>query len=118
VQSIKNLCSGYSYCLSILDTLYVWHGCGSREQERHASLEYAHELAAKGTNIVELAEGETDGDEMFWMMLGDEDYAKADYWKWRRAEDKLDPQIWRINTDNAETVSAIPSLSISGTPFM
>lgn len=93
------MCSGFSYCLTILDTLYVWHGCGSKQEERDAALQYAQGLAAKGSTVVELLEGESDDDEMFWMMLGDNEYAKAEYWKWRRTASNPNPCIWRVDTD-------------------
>lgn len=51
----------------------------------------------KGSSVIELSEGEDDSDEMFWMILGDEEYAKADYWKWRRTASVQDPQAWRID---------------------
>jgi len=94
---VKNLCSGFSYCLSILDTLYVWYGRGSTPQERLAALGYARSLAATGSSVIELTEGEDDNDEMFWMILGDRGYAKADYWKWRRTASVPDPRVWRID---------------------
>lgn len=96
------MCSGFSYCFTILDTLYVWYGCGSRQQEREATLKYAQDLAAKGTTVIELTEGESDDDEMFWMMLGDDEYAKADYWKWRRTSPELAPRLWRVDADKCE----------------
>lgn len=38
---------------------------------------------------------------MFWMFLGDDGYARADYWKWKKQtaemnEKHADPRIWRI----------------------
>ena len=102
MQDVKNLCSGFSYCLSILDTLYVWYGRGSSMQERRAASAYAQSLATTGTNIVELTEGENDNDEMFWMILGNNEYAKADYWRWRRDADEVDPRIWKVNAENLE----------------
>lgn len=97
--SATNMCSGFSYCFTILDMLYVWYGCGSRPQERDATVKYAQGLAAKGSTVVELAEGESDDDDMFWMMLGDDDYAKADYWKWRRTAPEMVPRLWRVDAD-------------------
>jgi hypothetical protein len=91
------MCSGFSYCFTILDTLYVWYGCGSRQQERDAALKYAQGLSVKGSSVVELAEGESDDDEMFWMMLGNDEYAKADYWKWRRSAPEMAPRLWHVD---------------------
>lgn len=96
------MCSGFSYCLTILDTLYVWHGCGSRQQERDAALKYAQGLAAKGSTVFELIEDESDDDEMFWMILGDDEYAKADYWKWRRTAPEISPRLWRIDSNKGK----------------
>ena len=97
------MCSGFSYCLTILDTLYVWHGRGSRKEERDVALKYAQVLAGKGSNVVRLVEGESDDDEMFWMMLGEDYYAKADYWQWRKFSTDIDPRIWRVDSQNAES---------------
>jgi len=106
------MCSGFSYCFTLLDTVYVWYGCGSRQQERDAALKYAQELAAKGSAVVTLAEGESDDDEMFWMMLGNEEYAKADYWKWRRIAPEMGLRLWRVDAgkdrDKCVFVGSIP----------
>lgn len=80
--------------------LYVWYGRGSPKQEREAALKYAQNLAAKGSTVVELTEAASADDEMFWMMLGTDDYAKADYWTWRSAGTNFNPSIWRIDADN------------------
>jgi hypothetical protein len=34
------------------------------------------------------------------MILGDDTFAKADYWQWRRAFDNIDPSVWRIELSN------------------
>lgn len=81
----------------------MWHGRGAREEERDAALKYAHVLAAKGSTVVKLVEGESDDDEMFWMMLGEDDYAKADYWQWRRTWSEPDPRIWRLDAQNRKS---------------
>ena len=96
------MCSGFSYCLTLLDTLYVWYGRGSRQQERDAALKYAQGLAVKGSTVVQLAEGESDDDEMFWMMLGNDEYADADYWKWRPAAPERTPRLWRVDADKGK----------------
>ena len=64
--------------------------------ERQAALEYAVSLGA-GSSRVELVEQESDDNEMFWMMLGDADYAMADYWKWRPDLATALPRIWRVD---------------------
>lgn len=96
LQNVRNLCSGFSYCLTILDTVYVWHGCGSTVLERKAAVKYAESLVRTSAPPVELLEGENDSDEMFWMILGDEQFAKADYWQWRKTSPIIDPSIWKV----------------------
>lgn len=90
--------------MSVLDTIYVWHGCGSNRAERQAALEYAYTLVSEGQRPLELHENERDNDELFWMMLGGEDYAKADYWKWRKDASTMDPIVWRVQTDTDAVV--------------
>ncbi|ETW80802.1 hypothetical protein HETIRDRAFT_476500 [Heterobasidion irregulare TC 32-1] len=104
--SVSNLCSGFSFCLTLLGTLYVWHGCGSLPSERQAALAYARALSTGQSSVVELIEGESDNDEMFWMMLGERDYANADYWKWRPSTTAdCVPRIWRV--DGADATVAV-----------
>jgi hypothetical protein len=95
------MCSAFSYCFSLLGSIYVWHGCGSTPKEREASMEYAHMLSPDPVTPIELLEGGNDADETFWMMLGDEEFAKADYWRWRHSWLDYDPRIWRVDTTNA-----------------
>uniref|UniRef100_D8QC06 Gelsolin-like domain-containing protein n=1 Tax=Schizophyllum commune (strain H4-8 / FGSC 9210) TaxID=578458 RepID=D8QC06_SCHCM len=95
--NVKNLCSGFSYCFSILNTQYVWHGRGSTAQEREAALQYAKILSGGAEDaITRLTEGEDDQDEMFWAMLGDEAWASADYWQWRKEATNIDPRVWLV----------------------
>ncbi len=112
MQSIKNLCSGYSYCISILDTFYVWHGRGSTAAEQRAALGYAQSLAPSTDNVVEFTEEESQADEMFWMILGEGDYAKADYWKWRPTTPIVDPRAWIVDATQEEEVSEHISRSL------
>ncbi|KNZ72865.1 hypothetical protein J132_01857 [Termitomyces sp. J132] len=98
--SIKNLCSGYSYCISILDSVYVWYGRGSTSLEKKAALEYGHSLAAAPP--IELTEDNSKDDEIFRTILGEDEYANADYWKWRRNSSHIDPRIWRVRADLAK----------------
>ncbi|KAG2126300.1 hypothetical protein DEU56DRAFT_543361 [Suillus clintonianus] len=112
--NIRNLCSGYSYCVTVLDQIYVWHGCGSTTKERNAARDYARASAVKGTSITELREGDNDiDDEMFWMVLGDSgDYAKADYWRFRNASAPSDPQCWTVDASvEGEPIRAVPLIS-------
>ncbi|KAL0575053.1 hypothetical protein V5O48_006898 [Marasmius crinis-equi] len=106
--NIKNLCSGFSYCVSLLDTVYVWHGCGSTDAERSAALQYGRKLSS---NIVELSQGVNDQEEMFWMVFGDDPFACADYWRWKRESTDTETHIWRIDTsDSKAPVTAVDSL--------
>ena len=106
-KGVQNLCSGYSYCTSILETFYVWHGRGSSAAEQRAALAYAKQLAPAEENIVKLTEDESQEEEMFWMMLGDGDYANADYWKWRSNALFLDPRIWVVDLSQGDVVSLL-----------
>lgn len=65
-------------------------------------MQYAQNLAGKGADVIELTEGENDDDEMFWMILGEDEFAKADYWKWRHTSSGLEPRIWKIEADSTE----------------
>ncbi|KAF5370757.1 hypothetical protein D9758_001968 [Tetrapyrgos nigripes] len=104
----KNLCSGFSYCLTILETVYVWYGIGSIAAERKAALQYGQSLSS---NVVEMTEGENDGDEMFWIVLGDDEHARAHYWKWRPVAADTETKIWRVNTLAKDVV--MPASSIN-----
>ncbi|KAJ8077328.1 hypothetical protein PM082_001758 [Marasmius tenuissimus] len=97
--NVKNLCSGFSYCLSILDTVYVWHGCGSTDTERNTALQYGRKLS---TNVVELIQGVNDQEEMFWIVLGDGPFASANYWRWKRDSPELETRIWRIDASQTK----------------
>lgn len=108
--SVKNLCSAFSYCLKILDTVYIWHGCGSTDAERQAAVKYASQISYGEANAIQLYESENDQDELFWMALGDDDFAKADYWQWRRQASDVDPRIWRVNVMADPPIVAVTSL--------
>jgi hypothetical protein len=120
-KHVSNLCSAFSYCLtsSLLGTPYVWHGKGSLLKERQAAFGYAQSLSAEGTSPVELVERESDDDEMFWMLLGDaDDYASADYWKWRPTSVTVLPQIWRVDALSPPHVSRKTTILISYTSWI
>ncbi|KAG6873429.1 hypothetical protein C0995_015854 [Termitomyces sp. Mi166 len=109
--STRNLCSGYSYCISILDSVYVWYGRGSTPLEKKAALEYGRSLAT-ASPPTELTEDTSKNDEMFWMILGEDEYANADYWKWRRNSSHIDPRIWRVRADlDKDCVTAVDCIS-------
>ena len=75
----------------------MWYGKGAIPEEKLAAVEYARRLAVAPESIVELSEGENDDDKMFWMILGERDYAQADYWQWRRASPARSPRLWEIS---------------------
>ena len=102
-QSIRNLCSGFSYCISLLETFYVWHGRGSTARERQAALTYAQTLAPNASNVIELFEASNDDDEMFWIILGEGDYGKADYWRWKSESEVWKPQLWLVDTTSGNS---------------
>ncbi|KAJ3844708.1 hypothetical protein F5878DRAFT_63651 [Lentinula raphanica] len=107
---VQNLCSGFSYCLTVLETVYVWYGLGSVASERKAALAYGRSL---GENVIELQEGQNDGDEMFWMILGDDAFANAHYWHWRPSAADINPRIWKVSENTVEAVDfvkAIPTM--------
>lgn len=85
--------------------MYVWHGRGSPTKERQAALDYAHRLSSDPDNIHGLVEGENDDDEMFWLILGSDEYARADYWRWRRESEFTNPRIWSVDTRGDQLVS-------------
>ena len=71
IQGVQNLCSGYSYCISILGTFYVWHGRGAVPAEQTAARAYASALAPVPEAVLELTEEESESEEMFWAILGE-----------------------------------------------
>ncbi|KAF9565525.1 hypothetical protein CPC08DRAFT_815295 [Agrocybe pediades] len=114
--SMKNLCSAFSYCFTLLGSIYIWHGCGSTDNEREAALKYVQTFSPDPITPIVLVEGEDDEDEMFWMMLGNEEYAKADYWRWRRTTIDTDPKIWRVEADDGNhSITPITFISIEPT---
>ena len=109
VKSVQSLCSGFSYCLSILRMFYVWNGRGARPEERKAAFNYAAGLSDDADSVIILDEGENDEDEMFWAVLGDgeREYAKSSYWGWRVGASVGDPQLWEISASSSHWVGNI-----------
>jgi hypothetical protein len=103
LQNITNLCSAYSYCISVLDALYVWHGRGSLEVERKHAVDYANSMVTESMKVQELTQGEED--EMFWMVLGEEGYADADFWRFRPRFENRDPKWYRVSATDKTPVS-------------
>ncbi|KAJ2916753.1 hypothetical protein MD484_g3671, partial [Candolleomyces efflorescens] len=115
--SVRNLCSAFSYCLSILGTIYVWYGTGSVTAERDAALAYATSIRGEA-DLVELTQGEDDDNEMFWMILGESPFADADYWRWRRTSSlDLNPSVWRVDASKrTNTLLPVEFLSNEANP--
>jgi len=111
--SVQSLCSGFSYCLSILQMFYVWNGRGSRPEEKKAAFDYAASLCGDPNSVIVLNEGENDEDEMFWAVLGDgnKEYANASYWTWRATTNAGDPQLWRVTASLGQRFTHIPPTS-------
>ncbi|KAK7005621.1 hypothetical protein R3P38DRAFT_3038596 [Favolaschia claudopus] len=113
---IKNLCSGFSYCVTILNSVYVWHGRGSTPVERKAALDYATSLTSDPDEVTVLLENEDDDDEMFWMVLGDAaEYAKAEYWRWRPSI-ATTPRIWCVDASQKKSISPVHSFRQQSAP--
>lgn len=74
-------------------------------QERHAAVRYARAL---GENVVELAHGvSADDDDMFWMVLGEDEFAKADYWRWRSMSPRTDAMIWEVDASQGKKAVSV-----------
>lgn len=64
-------------------------------------------------NVIELTEGDNDDEKMFWMILGSEDYGKADYWKWRAVSEDAEPRVWRADASSNDVVRRFLMLNAS-----
>lgn len=78
----------------------MWHGKGSIAEERSAAVAYAQSFSG-ADNVVTLTEGVDDDDEMFWMILGSDEYANADYWRWRTNGKNVEPKLWQYDSSRA-----------------
>lgn len=76
----------------------MWHGRGATAQEKQAALTYAQALAPTPSSVIELSEEAGDDDEMFWIILGEGDYGKADYWRWKPNSESWRPRIWLVDS--------------------
>jgi hypothetical protein len=105
VQHIRNLCSAYSYVISVMGVIYVWHGRGSRPNETSHATSYASLLSNDSTNIIELKEGQEDP--MFWACLGDDAWASADYWNERNQhEGRASSSTWKVDFSGSPIVGS------------
>jgi hypothetical protein len=108
-QAITNLCSAFSYCVSVLGAIYVWHGRGSSAEERQQCMTCAQSLAGDSLTVTEFDEGEEDP--MFWMMLGEESFASAHYWQFKPEVTTFSPKLYRVTASEiAQPVRAISFL--------
>lgn len=98
----RNVCSAYTYCLTILDALIIWHGRGALPVEREAATKYAATLAPEGVVPTEMEEGSDD--DMFWIVMDDTGYANADYWKFRAQSQVSAPRLWNVAKDALQPV--------------
>ncbi|CUA66742.1 Nascent polypeptide-associated complex subunit alpha, muscle-specific form [Rhizoctonia solani] len=110
---VSNLCSAYSYCVTALDAVYIWHGRGTTQLEREAAAAYGRLITGPEKEIEEFDEGKEDP--MFFMLLGDHAWANADYWKYRAPLGKVAyrPRMFLIDARNKkQPVSChIPSVN-------
>ncbi|KAF8756941.1 hypothetical protein RHS01_03776 [Rhizoctonia solani] len=110
---VSNLCSAYSYCVTVLDAVYVWYGRGATQPEREAAAAYGRMIAGPEKEIEEYEEGKEDP--MFFVLLGDDAWANADYWKYRAPLGKVAyrPRMFLVDArDKKQPVSChIPSAS-------
>ncbi|KAA1472849.1 hypothetical protein DENSPDRAFT_778865 [Dentipellis sp. KUC8613] len=104
---LSSLCSGFSYVLIILGTVYVWEGRGSIQKEKEAALAYAKVLGGDNCQSVQLREGQNDTDDILRIMLGDSHYAQADYWKWRPVTENKTTRLWRIDADQGDLATPL-----------
>lgn len=50
---------------------------------------------------------------MFWMILGDDSYAKAQYWKWKPEANSANPRVWKVEHGAKDNVCTLfESLSV------
>ncbi|KAF8322294.1 hypothetical protein DL93DRAFT_2205857 [Clavulina sp. PMI_390] len=102
--NIQNLSSAYSYVLSVPGSIYVWHGRGSRPNERSHASSYASTLSQDSLPVADFEEG--DEDSMFWAYLGDEPWANADYWSERsQHEGRPSSVAWKVDGSAAPAKS-------------
>ena len=82
----------------------MWHGRGAVPAEQTAARAYASALAPVPEAVLELTEEESESEEMFWAILGEGDYAHADYWRWR-PEAPVEPRVWAVDATSNDAVS-------------
>lgn len=78
-------------------------------------MEYGRTFA---NDVTEMYQGKDDDDGTFWMYLGDDDYAQADYWKWRPSSSRLEPQVWRVDFHGKHQIVPVDSFMTKGAVFV
>lgn len=74
----------------------MWHGRGSHSSQRKIAMSYANALLTDMKTLIELEEGKEN--DLFIMLLGDDDYASANYWRWKAEDPQYDLRIWEIQS--------------------
>lgn len=86
-----------------MNTIYVWHGRGALAAERSHALAYSALLAGDSLTVMQFDEGNEDI--VFWMCLGEDEWANASYWSERSAVEELQGSIrrvWRVQVGDIE----------------
>ena len=58
----------------------------------------------KAGNVIELHEDSGEEDEMFWIILGEGDYGKADYWRWKASCQPWQGRVWLVDAAKPDVV--------------
>ncbi|KAF9518106.1 hypothetical protein BS47DRAFT_1389287 [Hydnum rufescens UP504] len=109
---IRNLCSAFSYVVIVLGVIYVWHGRGSLPSEASQAMAYAALMRGDSLSVLEFNEGEEDP--MFWMYLGQDEWAKANLWTERpRIQGPRSSRAWKVSAKGSsdDLVGPLPCLS-------
>lgn len=91
----KNLCSAFAYVCTVLEAVYVFQGRGASPKEREQAVEYGKTLCAPDASPIEFEEDAED--EMFSMVLGAEEHARADFWRFRSVVDDCLVRLYRVH---------------------
>ncbi|CAD6581118.1 MAG: hypothetical protein CYPHOPRED_001487, partial [Cyphobasidiales sp. Tagirdzhanova-0007] len=112
----SSLCSASAYVASVFQELFVWHGKGSTDLERIAAYQYAQELSQGQRDIVEVYEGREGS--LFSDIMGDHDYASANFWRFRRAADVTanEVAIYAVNADASTAIEFLGDGTLSKLP--
>jgi hypothetical protein len=96
--STRNLCSAYSYLLSIVGNVFVWHGKGSTALERETVSSHAREVFGSSVRVSEQDEGAED--KSFWTFLDKSGgYASAWHLRYRNVLPDLSaaPRLFHVS---------------------